>query len=720
MPSVIGRLSVSARGEVVRHDAVDGVVDRRAADLGDGQVRVALGDLRRGGQDGLDPLVGDGPRPASLSGRRRRARPAASPSGRRPTGPAGPPTRPPATRRARSAAPRRPRGSRPASRSVPRGAWISTRSVRSAGKPACSRRRSARPDSPAPVSPSVRVLVPAIDPPATAATTRAIHSSSAVHRCRVLQRASRSAAPGRRVGASRPSARRVSGGAVRVIGCSGWSVRRGPVEAVARLAPPCRRLTPPSLRPAAEPGWGQPPGRSGGCPAAAHRPGSLAWSPRHPPSHDPTRTTGTHEEEHDMRGRWVTRWVATPLLELGYLVLGLFAGVVTFTVDRHLRRAEHRAAARVPARGAAWRPSRCSSCTAWPRWSAAARPRCSGSSCRAARCDPSRTPAGCAGPCCGSGRRSSGRRRRTPCCCCRSPRCRRAWRSPFWSAAVAGLALPLYADALPGDDGRHLAALVGADRRRRPASRPASSCCCSPGCSRPASPPPTSDWPARCCRRATPMPCVLQVTSLRETRARVVDAADAERRRIERDLHDGAQQHLVALAMNLGRAKEKMETRPRGGARARGAGPPGGEGLDHRAARRRPRRAPGGAHRPRSRRRAVRAGRPLPGAGARWTSTCPSARAPTVEAIAYFVVSEALTNVAKHSGADPRHRARRARRRPAARLGLRRRPRRRHRARRAAAWPACATGSRAVDGTFRLQSSPTGGTTVTVEVPCAS
>src|SRR5699024_2711772 len=53
-----------------------------------------------------------------------------------------------------------------------------------------------------------------------------------------------------------------------------------------------------------------------------------------------------------------------------------------------------------------------------------------------------------------------------------------------------------------------------------------------------------------------------QVTELRETRARVVDAADAERRRIERDLHDGTQQHLVALAMNLGRAKAKLDTDP--------------------------------------------------------------------------------------------------------------------------------------------------------------
>ncbi|OZE90109.1 hypothetical protein CH298_10790 [Rhodococcoides fascians] len=41
------------------------------------------------------------------------------------------------------------------------------------------------------------------------------------------------------------------------------------------------------------------------------------------------------------------------------------------------------------------------------------------------------------------------------------------------------------------------------------------------------------------------------------SRARVVDAADAERRRIERDLHDGAQQRLVSVAMSLGQAKSR-------------------------------------------------------------------------------------------------------------------------------------------------------------------
>ncbi len=49
-----------------------------------------------------------------------------------------------------------------------------------------------------------------------------------------------------------------------------------------------------------------------------------------------------------------------------------------------------------------------------------------------------------------------------------------------------------------------------------------------------------------------------QVAKLTESRAGAVDAADVERRRIERDLHDGAQQRLVSLAMNLGLARATL------------------------------------------------------------------------------------------------------------------------------------------------------------------
>ena len=49
---------------------------------------------------------------------------------------------------------------------------------------------------------------------------------------------------------------------------------------------------------------------------------------------------------------------------------------------------------------------------------------------------------------------------------------------------------------------------------------------------------------------------------LRASRARAVAAGDAERRRIERDLHDGAQQHLVALRIKVGLADELSDADP--------------------------------------------------------------------------------------------------------------------------------------------------------------
>ncbi|WP_433474160.1 sensor histidine kinase [Spirillospora sp. CA-142024] len=51
---------------------------------------------------------------------------------------------------------------------------------------------------------------------------------------------------------------------------------------------------------------------------------------------------------------------------------------------------------------------------------------------------------------------------------------------------------------------------------------------------------------------------------LQASRARGVDAAEFERRRIERDLHDGAQQRLLAVAMDIGRARAKLDDDPEG------------------------------------------------------------------------------------------------------------------------------------------------------------
>uniref|UniRef100_UPI0015EFFBE3 sensor domain-containing protein n=1 Tax=Pseudonocardia pini TaxID=2758030 RepID=UPI0015EFFBE3 len=55
-----------------------------------------------------------------------------------------------------------------------------------------------------------------------------------------------------------------------------------------------------------------------------------------------------------------------------------------------------------------------------------------------------------------------------------------------------------------------------------------------------------------------------RVGELERSRARVVDSAEAERRRIERDLHDGTQQQLVSLAMTLGRAQARYRSDPTG------------------------------------------------------------------------------------------------------------------------------------------------------------
>jgi signal transduction histidine kinase len=53
-----------------------------------------------------------------------------------------------------------------------------------------------------------------------------------------------------------------------------------------------------------------------------------------------------------------------------------------------------------------------------------------------------------------------------------------------------------------------------------------------------------------------------RLEDLRASRARIVEAAELERRRVERNLHDGAQQRLVSIAMALGLMERKLETDP--------------------------------------------------------------------------------------------------------------------------------------------------------------
>ena len=49
---------------------------------------------------------------------------------------------------------------------------------------------------------------------------------------------------------------------------------------------------------------------------------------------------------------------------------------------------------------------------------------------------------------------------------------------------------------------------------------------------------------------------------LRDARQRIIAAADAERRKIERDLHDGAQQRMVSVAVTLGLAQSQFKSDP--------------------------------------------------------------------------------------------------------------------------------------------------------------
>ena len=207
-----------------------------------------------------------------------------------------------------------------------------------------------------------------------------------------------------------------------------------------------------------------------------------------------------------------------------------------------------------------------------------------------------------------------------------------------------------------------------------------------------------------------------RVEHLTQTRAGVVDAADAERRRLERNLHDGTQQRLVSLAMQLGMARAN----PAGAAEAhqviaeaheeakatlaelrnliRGLHPPVLEdrGLDAALS-------------------GVTARMPIP---VRLTVDVPRRPPPTVEAVAYFVVSEGLTNITKHAQATQ------------AEVFVQRAGDRLHiivsddgvggaAPERGTGLAGLAKRAESVDGAFEIVSPPGGPTLLTVELPCA-
>ncbi|MFF5568392.1 sensor histidine kinase [Streptomyces sp. NPDC012623] len=142
-----------------------------------------------------------------------------------------------------------------------------------------------------------------------------------------------------------------------------------------------------------------------------------------------------------------------------------------------------------------------------------------------------------------------------------------------------------------------------------------------------------------------------RVSELESDRGVVVDTAAADLRRIERDLHDGAQARLVALAMDLGLAKEKLLEDPEAAARmvdeAHG---------EVKVALRELRDLARGIH------PAVLTDRGLDAALSSLASRCtvpvrvevdlPGRPAAAIEGIAYFTVSELLQNVSKHARAS--------------------------------------------------------------------
>jgi signal transduction histidine kinase len=141
-----------------------------------------------------------------------------------------------------------------------------------------------------------------------------------------------------------------------------------------------------------------------------------------------------------------------------------------------------------------------------------------------------------------------------------------------------------------------------------------------------------------------------EVDRLVDSRARTVDAASTERVRIERDLHDGAQARLVALAMDLGRARERLERQGDAGEAATLVAEAHEEAKRALAELRDLAR---GIH------PSVLTDRGLDAALSSLAARSPvpvtldvdllERPSPRVEAVAYFVLAELLTNVARHS-----------------------------------------------------------------------
>ncbi|GAA2400893.1 sensor histidine kinase [Actinomadura vinacea] len=203
-----------------------------------------------------------------------------------------------------------------------------------------------------------------------------------------------------------------------------------------------------------------------------------------------------------------------------------------------------------------------------------------------------------------------------------------------------------------------------------------------------------------------------QLAAVRASRARIAAAADDERRRIERNLHDGAQQQLARLTITLGRARARNTDTGLAGLLDEAA-------VNLREAMVELRELAGGIHPAILRQAGLRAALysladrsavpvTVEAPGGRFAAAC--------EQAAYFVAAEALANVAKHAGASHVSIV-------AAEIGARLRLEIRDDGV-GGARPEAGTGLRgltdrvaALDGDLRVDSPPGQGTRVTADLP---
>jgi signal transduction histidine kinase len=140
------------------------------------------------------------------------------------------------------------------------------------------------------------------------------------------------------------------------------------------------------------------------------------------------------------------------------------------------------------------------------------------------------------------------------------------------------------------------------------------------------------------------------VEELHGSRARVIEAEHRERQRLERDLHDGAQQRLVALSLNLGMLQNRLSSDPEAGALLAAARTEIAVSLEElRTIARGLHPAVVTGHGLAVALETLAARAPVP---VRLTVDLPGRVAEAVEVAAYYVVCESLTNIGKHAQAS--------------------------------------------------------------------